>query len=270
MPKPSMSGIPGADAMADTLEMVKAMWSGMGVPGMMMPSVSADDINKQIADLKAVESWLAINMNMLRNTIQALEVQSATLSNLHSIRDAMSAMAEKSETFAANPFAAGFSSKDDASPKAANGKAQNRQQGNGTSEGRESAQEPADFSFAPPKAEKPPAPHETAPAAAFTAPSAPSLADGDMAAPLANPAAWWNMLQDQFKHAVNTAMTPDSSAKSAATQQAGVKSIKKDVNKNGGAGKRAAGKTAVAEKTKKAAKSGARAASRTKSKKTAL
>src|SRR3569832_1253391 len=95
MPKSSMSGIPGADAMADTLEMVKAMWSGMGVPGMMMPSASADDINKQIAVLKAGESWLARNMSMLRNTIQALEVQSATISNLHSMRDAMSAMAAK-------------------------------------------------------------------------------------------------------------------------------------------------------------------------------
>jgi|GEM_PF-239625 len=270
MPKSSMSGIPGADAMADTLEMVKAMWSGMGVPGMMMPSASADDINKQIADLKAVESWLALNMSMLRNTIQALEVQSATISNLHSMRDAMSAMAAKSEAFAGNPFAAGFSSTVDASHKAANGKTQDDKQANGKSEGGEGAQEQADFSFVPPTAEKPPAPHGSEPAVASAGTSAPAPADGSMAAmaaPFANPAAWWNMLQDQFKQAVNTAMTPDTSANPAVKHQAGAKSIKKDATGKEVSGKRAAEKTTASGKAKKAAKPGSRTASRAKPKK---
>jgi hypothetical protein len=77
--------MPGANAMGDTLAFVKQLWGSMKIPGMAMPSLSPEDIDKQIADLKAVESWLQVNMNMLRGSIQALEVQSATLTALRSV-----------------------------------------------------------------------------------------------------------------------------------------------------------------------------------------
>jgi hypothetical protein len=35
------------------------------------------------------------------------------------------------------------------------------------------------------------------------------------AATFANPAAWWNLLQDQFRQAVSTAVTPESRAEKA-------------------------------------------------------
>ncbi len=79
------AGMPGMNAMGDTLEFVKNLWGSMKVPGMSMPSLSPEEIDKQIADLKAVESWLQINMSMLRSSIQALEVQSATLTALRSM-----------------------------------------------------------------------------------------------------------------------------------------------------------------------------------------
>ena len=89
MAQPNMPHLPGFDAMADTLEFVKKMWGGAhastGIPGMVMPTLSLDEVNKQIADLKAVESWLSVNMNMLRGTIQALEVQAATISTLQAM-----------------------------------------------------------------------------------------------------------------------------------------------------------------------------------------
>ncbi len=89
MTQPNMPNLPGFDAMAGTLEFVKNMWGGMqtstGIPGMVMPTLSVEEIKKQITDLKAVESWLNVNMNMLRGTIQALEVQSATISTLHAM-----------------------------------------------------------------------------------------------------------------------------------------------------------------------------------------
>lgn len=90
MTQPNMPNLPGFDAMADTMEFVKNMWGGMkppatGMPGMVMPTLSVEEINKQITDLKAVEAWLSANMNMLRGTIQALEVQSATISTLRSM-----------------------------------------------------------------------------------------------------------------------------------------------------------------------------------------
>ena len=84
MPTPT---IPGAASMTDSLEFVKNLWGSMGVPGMnvpglAVPSLSPEDLDKKIADLKAVESWLNVNMTMLRGTIQALEVQRTTLATL--------------------------------------------------------------------------------------------------------------------------------------------------------------------------------------------
>src|ERR1700716_4082110 len=96
MVKSATPNIPGLSAMTDTLEFMKNMRGGMsapgvGIPGMVMPTLSVEEINKQIKDLKAVESWLSVNMNMLRGTIQALEVQSATISTLQAMGQNFSA-----------------------------------------------------------------------------------------------------------------------------------------------------------------------------------
>jgi len=183
----SMSGIPGVGAMTDTLEFVKNLWGGMKIPGMAMPSLSVDDVNKQIADLKAVESWLNVNMSMLRSTIQALEVQSATLAALHTMSNSMNSLAQ-----AGMPQPASADSK----PAADMGKA---------------------FSFAPPQAEKPPTP-----GAGDQPGSEPPQANADMgnATAFANPAAWWNLLQDQFKQAVSTAVTAEPRAESRSEPKA--------------------------------------------------
>lgn len=90
MPIPNMPNIPGAASMTDSLEFVKNLWGSMGVPGMnvpglAVPSLAPEDLDKKIADLKAVESWLNVNMTMLRGTIQALEVQRTTLATLKSM-----------------------------------------------------------------------------------------------------------------------------------------------------------------------------------------
>ena len=42
---------------------------------------------------------------------------------------------------------------------------------------------------------------------------------GAAAAPFADPALWWNMLQDQFKQAVTTAMSPEAMAEATARAQ---------------------------------------------------
>ena len=70
--------------MPDPLEMLKKMWAPMGLPmpgmpGMVTPSFNAADIEKRIADLKSVENWLSMNLNMLRMSIQGLEMQQATI-----------------------------------------------------------------------------------------------------------------------------------------------------------------------------------------------
>jgi len=193
MAESSMSGIPGVGAMTDTLEFVKNLWGGMKIPGMAMPSLSVDDVNKQIADLKAVESWLNVNMSMLRSTIQALEVQSATLAALHSMSSTMSSLAQ-----AGMPQATG-GKQAPAAPPAGSSAATNLA-----------------FSFAPPAVDKPASP--TAGGGAGTPqppqqqPPQQPQANADMAnaTAFANPAVWWNLLQDQFKQAVNTAVVSES------------------------------------------------------------
>jgi len=87
--------------MGDTLAFVKQLWGSMKIPGMSIPSLSPEDIDKQIADLKAVESWLQVNMNMLRSSIQALEVQSATLAALRSVGESFAKAASGAGTSSA-------------------------------------------------------------------------------------------------------------------------------------------------------------------------
>lgn len=170
MSQSNQPGVPGIGTMTDTLEFVKNMWGGMKIPGMVMPTLSVDDINKQITDLKAVEAWLTLNMNMLRSTIQALEIQSATIATLQSMSATMGAMGKAGA---------------EAAPGAA-----------------------SPFSFSMPTAAKPAAPSAGFQSAPATEPGA-GLA-GQAAIPFADPAIWWNMLQDQFKQAVNSAIAPAS------------------------------------------------------------
>src|SRR5690554_1908097 len=105
MTQPEMPGLPGMEAMQGAMDFVRNMWGGvmqapgmqapgMQMPGMPMPALSVEEVNRQIADLKTVESWLQLNMNMLRGTIQALEVQGATLAALQAMGQSMAAMAQ--------------------------------------------------------------------------------------------------------------------------------------------------------------------------------
>lgn len=65
----------------DPLEFVRGMWNNMGfsLPGMVTPTLDIDELDKRIADLKAVENWLKMNLNMLQMTTQGLEMQRAAL-----------------------------------------------------------------------------------------------------------------------------------------------------------------------------------------------
>lgn len=93
----------------DPLEMLKSMWSGMGfaLPGMVTPTLDVSELDKRIADLKTVEGWLKMNLNMLQMTIQGLEVQRATLAALQTLSQAQAgATPEAAAAAAPSPFAA--------------------------------------------------------------------------------------------------------------------------------------------------------------------
>lgn len=65
----------------DPFEAIKALWGSMGfaMPGMVAPTFDAGELDKRIADLKAVEGWLQMNLGMLQTTLQGLEMQRNTL-----------------------------------------------------------------------------------------------------------------------------------------------------------------------------------------------
>jgi len=175
MLKPPMPG------MTDTLDFVKNLWGGMQIPGTVpgmagMPAMpgagmSVEDLDKKIADLKAVEAWLTLNQNMLHGTIQALEIQRGTLATLKAMGDSMAqAMGQtKVGESSVAPFAQFFAQMAQAATPAA------------------AAQTPQ----TPPAPAAPPPPPDTAQAA-------PDAAGAAMPAAMA----WWNLLQDQFRHAV--------------------------------------------------------------------
>ena len=65
----------------DPFEMFRRLWGPLGVPvpGMTMPTLDPQEIDKRIQELKSVEVWLSMNLNMLRGAIQGLEMQKAGL-----------------------------------------------------------------------------------------------------------------------------------------------------------------------------------------------
>ncbi|MES2315942.1 MAG: PhaM family polyhydroxyalkanoate granule multifunctional regulatory protein [Pseudomonadota bacterium] len=225
MLKPQMPNIPGVGAVSDTLDFVKNLWGsmsvpGISIPGMAAPTMSVDDLDKKIADLKAVESWLNLNLSMLRGTIQALEVQRGTIATLKSMGAALSNAvkqpgANEKSVLAAAPYASAFFAQPAAEPVA--------------------------------KAEAKPEPKPETKSVPAPEPAA---------AALANPAAWWNMLQDQFKTAVTTAMSSDAMAGASAMAQDAASKLSA-----AGAGSAAKlGKAMVKAAVKPAAKPAAKAA----------
>jgi hypothetical protein len=92
-------GSPGAPAAAT--EFAAAAGLAPGMPLMMAPTFDVGEIDKRIADLRAVEQWLNLNVNLLRATIQGLEVQRNTIETLRSfggvIGDAVGGAASKAK-----------------------------------------------------------------------------------------------------------------------------------------------------------------------------
>lgn len=205
MSNPNPSAFGAAGAMTNPFEFMQKMWQGTSLPGIVMPTLSVEEINKKITDLKAVESWLTLNMSMLRGTIQTLEVQSGTLTALQSMSAALGAssqsvtQSEKPTTTPVDskfesPFTIGHAGVADASatPSVATAPAQ-----------------PA-FQF----------PTWSAPAdAKVSSQPATSVAN-------ANPSVWWNLLQEQFAQAVGRAVNETAAATPAPDEPKADKVVK--------------------------------------------
>jgi hypothetical protein len=88
----------------DPFEMFRRLWAPLGlpVPGMAMPTLDPAEVEKRIADLKSVETWLGMNLNMVKMAIQGLEVQKMAL---NAMRSNAGAAGDAAATAAPNPLA---------------------------------------------------------------------------------------------------------------------------------------------------------------------
>ena len=73
----------------DPFEMFRRLWGPLGVPlpGMAMPTLDPQEVEKRIVELRSVEGWLNMNLNMVKFAIQGLEVQKAALQAMQPKKD---------------------------------------------------------------------------------------------------------------------------------------------------------------------------------------
>lgn len=188
--------VPGFDFLK-SLTGAAASGTVPGLPSLsnwVAPTLSVEELDKRINELKTVQYWLEQNVHALKATIQALEVQKMTLSTLRGMNVRMEDLAN---AFTRSTASAAAAVRDAASPAVA----------------------PAAPSPAPaPSPEEEPVEDEDAPpvgpapASARTR-SAKGDAPGDAAdkpagdAPgVVDPLQWWNALTQQFQQIASNAL----------------------------------------------------------------
>jgi hypothetical protein len=197
-PFPGFPGFPPGEMLDRMWDMMRLTPFGSAFPGgqaggtggfgpslsmmsdMMAPLTSVEELDKRITDMRAVEQWLKLNLNMLQSAIQALEVQRATLATLR----AFGAFAQQSMSQPA------------ASPS------------------------PAAASTPPPERARPEpvatAPGDDEAKGSDSAAS--EIGAGAM--PGYDPSAWWNLLQSQFNQIAQFAMAQPGAAAAASASEA--------------------------------------------------
>lgn len=218
----SAGGLPFVGNMSDGIDLVRKVWGVTGLPGlpglptaagltqfaqtlpqalpsMITPTLDVGELDKRIADLRAVEQWLALNANLLRTTIQSLEVQRNTIATLKSFSGSMLSTVSRS----AEP------SIDDSLEAQAQARTRARHQA------------AAAAASAVPSTPAPAAPaSERRPPARKSRAGKSSRGAAHAAAMPLNPAAWWGALQDQFSRVAAAAAAEAAKAEPAARKPA--------------------------------------------------
>ena len=243
--------VPGFDFLQNlSKSATQAAPAAGAIPGMaswVAPTLSIEEIDKRIQELKSVLFWLEQNTTALKASIQAMEVQKMTLSTLQSMNVNMSDLAKA------------FTAKPPAASAAADAAAASM-----------FAAKPAPAP-APEPTTAPEVPTPQSPSEASASESAPDAA----AKPAVDPMQWWGALTQQFQDIASAAMKDVASeamkagmvAKNAATSAAksktgAAKAAPKSAAKTSATAKPAA-RPASGKKTapaKPAAKSAARKA----------
>jgi hypothetical protein len=82
------------DSPKELFEFFQKMWNPMSfpIPGMFQPTMSVEEVEKKIAELRSVENWLKMNLTFVQMTTKTLEMQKSAL---QSIQESAAARAEK-------------------------------------------------------------------------------------------------------------------------------------------------------------------------------
>lgn len=190
MSEPSAFGfgqfVPGFDFLQNLSKTASAAQptAAAGMPGMaswVAPTLSIEDIDKRIQELKSVLFWLEQNTTALKATIQAMEVQKMTLTTLQSMNVNMADLAKA------------FTTKAPVSEASAPVQA-------------DTASAPKSSLFSPKPA---PEPVDAAPSeapAAETHPAQDANAASSAAQTAVDPMQWWGALTQQFQSIATAAL----------------------------------------------------------------
>ncbi|MDQ0016926.1 ribosomal protein L12E/L44/L45/RPP1/RPP2 [Variovorax boronicumulans] len=204
-----------------------------GIPSLaswVAPTLSVEEVDKRIQELKTVQYWLEQNGHALKATIQALEVQKMTLSTLRGMNVRMEDLASvftKQAAAAAAPAPAPFAA---AAPEP-----------EPVEEEDETEIEEESEAEAPVPKKKP----RSKPA------SGKASADG---AGVVDPMQWWGSLTEQFQQIASTALQDAAQLKVPAMAQPLADAVGKAMGKTTAAARKPAAKTAVRKAATPAAK----------------
>ena len=224
--------IPGFDFLQNLAQSAGKAQPG-AAPSWVAPTLSVEELDKRITDLKAVQFWLEQNVTTLKATIQAMEVQKMTLATLQGMNVNM---ADLAKAFAVKPAPAAA----EAAPAQAS-----------------AVQEPVPE----------PAVEEAAPEEPKAKPARKTKAK-EADKPMVDPMAWWGSLSQQFQNIAASAMkdvaaeamkakaSNEPAAPEVATKPAAASKPARKTATKTAAAKKTAAKKAAAKKpaAKKAAK----------------
>ena len=168
--------VPGFDFLQNLAKSATSSVSAMpGLASWVAPTVSVEELDKRIGELKSVQFWLEQNARALAATVQALEVQKMTLATLENMNVAMGDIA--------GAFGAAMPQ---GRPDAQGGGASSAGAGAAPAQEKEAASSAAK-----------PGPKAAAESAAAFMPGAGGMAD---------PVQWWGALTSQFQEIAANAM----------------------------------------------------------------
>ncbi len=189
------------------------------LPEWVAPTVSIEEVDKRITELKAVQFWLDQNGKALAATIQALEVQRMTLSTLQGMNVSMGELAQAFQF----PAAAAATAAATAGKGAASAGQSDHSDWPMSSAGKAGKQEKPQAAPAQPPAEPPAAAAAAASADAGSKASGPEASapkdEPAQAAAMGQAMQWWGALTQQFQQIAAKAMAEPMAPEAVAAAQ---------------------------------------------------